>query len=114
MKVSIVRGGGLAGVVTRTAVESASLPPETAHELRKRVEKARVFDLPEEVQGRPDQADRFSYAVTVEDDAQARTVRLSEDALPDEVRELVSWIESVPGREERIEPPGGGTAGQRA
>lgn len=113
MKVSIIRGGGLAGIVTRTAVESEWLPAESAHELRERVAKARVFDLPEEVRGRPDQADRFSYAVTVEDQGRARTVRLAEEALPEEVRELVSWVESVPEREEGIERPGHGAAGGR-
>lgn len=89
-------------------MESERLPPESARELHERVERARVFHLAEELPGRPGQADRFSYAVTVEDEDHARTVRLAEDVMPEEVRALVSWVESVPEREEGIEPPGGG------
>ncbi|MET8052250.1 protealysin inhibitor emfourin, partial [Streptosporangium sp. NPDC005286] len=37
MKVSIVRGGGIAGLVTTTTVDSASLAPQQVAELRSRV-----------------------------------------------------------------------------
>ncbi|WP_440070348.1 hypothetical protein [Streptosporangium sp. OZ121] len=40
MKVSIVRGGGIAGLVTVITVDSASLAPEAATGLRARVELA--------------------------------------------------------------------------
>lgn len=105
MKVSIVRGGGLAGLVTTTAADADSLAPEDAKELRAKVEEAGVFDLPSTLTtGRP-QADRFNYAVTVEDEGREHTILASEEALPPSVRSLVSWVKTVPGREDDIGPP---------
>jgi hypothetical protein len=106
VKVSIVRGGGLAGLVTTTAVEEGALSPEDASELRAKVEEAGVFDLPPKLTGRPNQADRFNYALTVEDHDRRHTVLMSEDALPEGVRDLISWVSTAPGREDRIGPPG--------
>ena len=106
MKVSIVRGGGLAGLVTTTAVEDARLSPEDATELRDKVERAGVFDLPPKLTGRPNQADRFNYALTVEDEDRRHTVLLDEDALPEGVSDLISWVNNAPGREDRIGAPG--------
>ena len=40
MKVSIVRAGGLAGLVTRTSLESQALPGERADELPTKVSRA--------------------------------------------------------------------------
>ncbi|HEX8068055.1 MAG TPA: protealysin inhibitor emfourin [Thermoleophilaceae bacterium] len=108
MKVSVVRGGGLAGLVTRTAVEADALDPEHAGELRSRVERAGVLDMPEEPPAGERGPDELAYSLTVEADGRERTVRMPEHALPDSVRELIDWIDAVPGREESIGPPGGG------
>ncbi len=111
MKVSVVRGGGLAGVVTTTVVESESLPEDQVDELRTKVEQSELSELagrepePADRDQRSAGADQLSYAVTVEDHRGARTVRLREDALPSGIRSLVAWIDSAPGREERIGPP---------
>jgi hypothetical protein len=51
--------------------------------------------------------DRFTYAVTVEDEGLRREVRFSERSLTDAVRNLISWVGSVDGHEESIEGPGG-------
>jgi protein-tyrosine-phosphatase len=111
MKVSIVRGGGLAGLVTKTVVDSDSLPAEEAERLLATVEGADFFHLPRKLTTGPPQADRFDYAVTVEDEHREHTVQASEQALPEGVRELVSYVERVPGREEEIGPPGDLPAG---
>ncbi len=111
MKVSIIRGGGLAGLVTKTDVDADALAVEDANELRAKVEQAGVFDLPGRLGGgshQPDQADRFQYKVTVEDEGREHTVLASEEALPPEVRSLVSWVKTVPGRQEHVGPPGAG------
>jgi hypothetical protein len=106
MEVSITRGGGLAGVATKTRVSSDALPPERADELREHVERASVFDLPERVEGAGRMADAMSYKLTVEHDGREHTVRLSEDAVPDGVRDLVAFVDSAPEREEQVLTPG--------
>jgi Emfourin len=103
MKVSIVRGGGLAGLVKTTAVDTDALSPEDAQLLREKVEAAGISDLPGELTSGGQQKDRFSYALTVEDAEGEHTVQASEEALPARIRSLVSWLDTVPQREERIE-----------
>ena len=90
MKVSIVRGGGLAGLVKTTAVDADALSPDDAQRLREKVQEAGIFDLPGEITSGAEQKDRFSYAVTVEDAGREHTVLANEEALPESVRELVS------------------------
>ena len=108
MKVSIVRGGGLAGLVKTTAVDADALSPEDAQRLREKVHEAGIFDLPGEITSGGEQKDRFSYALTVEDAGREHTVLASEEALPASVRSLVSWLGTVPEREDRIERAGEG------
>jgi hypothetical protein len=105
MKVSVVRGGGLAGLVKRTAVKSDTLPPEHAEQLRSKVDEAGVLDLSDGPKAR--YPDEMSYKLTIEQDDGEHTVRLSESALPEAVRDLIDWIDSLPDREESIRPPGG-------
>jgi hypothetical protein len=43
--------------------------------------------------------------VTVQDEGREHTIMASEEALPDSVRDLVSYVKSVPGREDEVGPP---------
>ncbi len=106
MKVSIVRGGGLAGLVTTTTADSASLAPEDARTLRAKVEEAGLLDLPERIGGPTRQPDQFTYKLTVEDQGRTHTVYVSEENLPEPLDSFISWVSSIPGRQEQIGPPG--------
>jgi hypothetical protein len=106
MKLSVVRGGGLAGMVTRTELASDSLSPDDARELHEKVEQAGVLAMPEELPPAKPHPDELNYELTVEHEGRERTVRLSESTLPEKVRSLIAWADSRPEREHRIEPPG--------
>ena len=106
MKVSVVRGGGLAGVVQTTIADSDTLAPEHAAQLRRKVDEAGFFGLPGDTGRSPGTPDRFLYAVTVEDDDRAHTVRRAEPDLPDGLGALIDWVSSVPGRRDELSPPG--------
>ena len=106
MKISVVRGGGLAGVVQTTIADSDTLAPEHAAQLRRKVDEAGFFGLPDDTGRSPGTPDRFLYAVTVEDDDRTHTVRRAEADLPDAVQDLIAWVNSVPGRQDRLAPPG--------
>jgi hypothetical protein len=109
MKVSIVRGGGLAGLVTISTAESASLAPEDAALLRAKAEQAGLLgprDQPGRAggQGRPD---AFDYELTVEDDqGRTHTTRVGEGELTGPLRALITYVGSVPGHREEVAPPG--------
>jgi hypothetical protein len=102
MKVSIVRGGGIAGVNRTTAVESGVLSPPNAEELEARVTRAGIFDLPQDLAGTSRHPDEMSYALTVEDKGRTHTVLMTDSTAPDEVLSLIAWLDSVPGHEEEI------------
>ena len=109
MKVSLLRGGGLAGLVTGTALKSESLPPEEAETLRRKVDEAGVLELPEDASGGSGHPDETSYGLTVEHEGREHTIHLRESELPEQVRGLISWIDSHPEKEEWVDSPGRGT-----
>lgn len=104
MKVSVVRGGGIAGIVTRTEVESDVLPADEERTMREHA--ARLDDLELEPAHAEPVPDSLSYEITIEDNGETRTVRIFDDQLPEPLRALIEWVTSVPERDERIEAPG--------
>ena len=108
MKVSVVRGGGLAGLVETTTADSERLNAGDAATLRDKVDAAGFFDLPGDVEragGTGGGADRFHYAVTVEDAGRAHTVRRAEPELPEHLGALIAWVSAVPGAETALGAP---------
>jgi hypothetical protein len=106
MKVAVYRGGGLAGLVRKTAVYEESLTPEQADELRAKLDELGVLNEPPRRESSSRQADRFSYAVEVQDEDGEHTVQASEPNVPDSVLELTSYLKSLPGCREEIVPVG--------
>ncbi|MDQ6947351.1 MAG: hypothetical protein M3256_14045 [Actinomycetota bacterium] len=102
---SVVQGGGMVPVVITTVADTASLSSEDSDTLRARVEDAGLFALSvtpsDAMPGQP------RYQITVEEDGRENQVVLNDTALPENVRSLISWIESVPGHEQHVGPPGG-------
>lgn len=105
MKVTVVRGGGLAGLVTETEVDSDQLSPDDADALEAKVRDAGVFELSdaESPQSYPDE---MSYRVTVEEGERSHTVTLREGTMPDAIRSLISWLDGISGKKRRIFPAG--------
>ena len=106
MKITVVRGGGIAGLVTTTSADSTALAPADAEALRARVEGARLWDLPTRLTGPTSLPDAFDYQIIVEDGGRTKTLSVAEDAVSPSLRSLVEWLGSVPGHEDTISPPG--------
>lgn len=106
MKVSVVRGGGVSGLVTVTSVDSRALSSADAETLAGMIEEAGGFDGPEPGTGGRSVPDELRVAVTLEDGARHRTVSWAEHDLPDPLRSLVAWVSAAPGRTEEVSPPG--------
>ncbi|GAA0846869.1 hypothetical protein GCM10009525_66540 [Streptosporangium amethystogenes subsp. fukuiense] len=70
------------------------------------MERAGLSDAPERSGASAGQPDRFDYELTVEDGGRAHTVRVGEGDLSGPLRALISYVTSLPGRQERIGPPG--------
>ena len=96
MNVSIVVGGGIAGVATRTQLASEALPePECKRlqELAAAVEPASG--------AAPRHADETVYKVTVD----GVTAIHTETTLPEPVRALIDFVRERPERRDALELP---------
>jgi hypothetical protein len=102
VKVSIVRGGGLAGVPLRTVLDAEWLPPDAQAELRAGA-KAVTETAAASGTRMPDET---LYAVDVDDDdGRARTARYSELTLPEDVRRLIAFVDERPESRTELVPP---------
>jgi hypothetical protein len=106
LKVTIVRGGGIAGVSTRTELASDALSPDDASALRHRVAESGLLETKTPADAGPSTPDEQQYELTVEHEGGTHTVRLRESDLPDPVRSLIAWTDSHPERREEIERAG--------
>lgn len=104
MKLAIVRGGGIAGMVTLTELDSAALSGPDAQALTDQVDRAGLRTLPEPAPTRR-QPDELAYEIVVYDDGDRLRLRFSEASLPDEVRLLVEWVDGRPERSQSLAPP---------
>jgi hypothetical protein len=101
VRVSIVRGGGVAGITTHTELDSAQLHANDAADLH-RLAGAATLDEPVSPAGRG--PDELQYEIAVDDDAGHRSARYSESGLPDPVRTLIGWIDTRPETTTRVAP----------
>jgi hypothetical protein len=101
VKVSITRGGGLAGVPIRTELTSEALPEDAAQTLEQHV-KAVVPVEPSPLR-RPDE---MLYTVCVEHDEGTTEAQYTDSTLPEDVRSLIAWADQRPERSEEIRRPG--------
>jgi len=96
LKLTIVRGGGLAGITRQTELASEALSPDEATKLHELIEGAGLLDEDAPREAPPAHPDELSYEVIVEHEGQARTQRFTEQTLPDPVRRLIASIDSRP------------------
>ena len=106
MKVSVVRGGGVSGLVTVTTVDSRTLSADDSKTLSRMVEEADAFREPDVAAAHGAGPDEFQVSVTLEDATRRRTVTAAEHDLPSRLRSLVDWVSAAPGRTEEVGPPG--------
>lgn len=101
-----MRGGGILGLVTTTTADSGELAPDDADALRAQVDGCGLLQLAGRA-GATSSPDAFAYEIIVDDGERSQKVALAENDLPDDVRSLISWLDAVPGRQQRVGPPGG-------
>lgn len=92
MKIYFERTGGFAGMRMTATVNTESLSPDKARELRDMVDAAAFFDLPALIAAPTLEADRFRYKLTVEVEGRRHTVEMSDAAVPDALRPLLQKL----------------------
>jgi hypothetical protein len=96
VKVAILRSGGVAGFVTRTELESASLPEALRPEFETRLQRALDANPPSHVASA--EVDEPRYEISVDNGDEPITLRFTDRDVPGPVRELIDWTD---GRSER-------------
>lgn len=90
MKVTVRRSGGFAGMTHQFILDSATLPPHDADELRRLVAAATAAVSRS---AGPPQTDVFQYDVTVTDDSgRTNEHRWTENTLTDSARTLIATV----------------------
>ena len=102
MKVTIVRGGGIAGIVARTELDAGRLPKAAAKTLADELARANLAALPEPPAARQ-WPDAQLYEISVENAEESVKARFTDEALPENVRLLMAWVDSRPERVDSIE-----------
>ena len=100
MKLSIVRGGGLAGVARRTELTTDALPEDAARALE--AHAAAVVPLPA-ARGPRRAPDEMLYAVRVEGPEGTTEAHYTDSTLPEDVRALIAWADGRPERRDDFE-----------
>ncbi|MDL5154341.1 protealysin inhibitor emfourin [Actinomycetospora termitidis] len=100
MRVTVVRGGGVAGMVVTTTVDAVDLDAARTDELRALVAGCSFRERSGPVA--PAMRDGFTYEVTVDDDdGSSRGVRFVQGTAPEGMGELLRWVDECPsGRRE--------------
>ena len=92
MRITFSRSGGVAGMRLRTTVNGEDLSAPHAAKLRRLVEAADCFRLPQKMAADPKQADRFQYELTLEDGERRHTIAIDEAAATPELQKLMEWL----------------------
>jgi hypothetical protein len=81
---------------TSVMVDTNSLPPNEAHQLRDLINNSNFFDLPPNSPPPPKgAADYFQYKITVEEDEERKThtIQTNDITMPPELAALIDFLE---------------------
>jgi hypothetical protein len=92
MKVTLERSGGIVGRPIRRCLDTSTLPPDEADQLRSLVAGVRGRDDAPAISAGPD---RFAYRLEVERRGR-RHVRTFSEPVPDELQQLVALLRKAP------------------
>lgn len=97
MRITLQRTGGMLPrqQAVQVAVDTATLGPDDAQRVEALARQALAAGAPSATSGRPI-PDGFSYEVTIDDGNSATTLVADDVAMPNELRELVSWLRGRP------------------
>lgn len=105
MRIRFERSGGFAGMRLAATVDTESLPPGAASDLRQMVQAARVFELPAVIAPPTPSPDQFCYKLTIEAEGRQHTIETCEPAVPEALRPLLRYLTTVARSGARPSPP---------
>ena len=96
LRIELTRSGGFAGLTSQLGeLDTSELPEEEAREIEAMVERANVPKLLAAGPVKGKGADRFQYDLAIEDESGRHELTVSEDQMPDELRQLVDRVKAA-------------------
>ncbi len=92
MRIHFERTGGFAGMRISATIDTQTLSPDQANELRGLVEASGFFNLPAKIHSATQAADQFQYKVTIENEGKRHTVEVSDASAPDALQPLLRQL----------------------
>jgi len=86
------RSGGFAGMITEIEINSKDLDTYEAEQFTTMINRSDIFNLPEPVKNSIIMPDQFQYKITIQQDGRKRELDLSEENVPDHLRNLITYI----------------------
>ena len=98
MRVQLKIEGGLAyfpGLSKPITIDSNALPPQEADKLKQLLDAAHFFDLPPVLKApAPGAADYQQYTITVDDDSNHHTVRMTDPVEDPNLQALLTYLKT--------------------
>ncbi|HEU0293763.1 MAG TPA: protealysin inhibitor emfourin [Anaerolineales bacterium] len=91
-RIKFERTGGFTGIRVAADFELDDLPEEQAEELRELLDDVDFDELPEQLMGKSQMADAFTYSITVEHEKGKHTVHTSDTAAPEKMQPLLELL----------------------
>lgn len=107
LRISIARGGGVGGFVTRTELSSSALEPEDRRRLHQEVAGSGLKQLAGHTADGPAHPDELNYRIAVESPHGAVSADFCEHELTPPLRALLDWVEGRPEAQRTVGAPGG-------
>ena len=90
MRIEFERSGGFMGLRQTLELDTDEMEPNEANEIRRMIESADFFELPEELSGSDRTVDQYHYRLTVEYTQEYRhTIVLSDSDAPEDLQPLL-------------------------
>ncbi|MFD1212984.1 protealysin inhibitor emfourin [Arthrobacter sp. GCM10027362] len=102
MKLTVRRGGGIAGIVRRTELDDSDLPPDDAKTFAGEVDRAGVRHLTSPAVGRR-RPDEQLYEILLEEAGRQFRLNYTDATLPEDIRRLIERVDVRPQRRESLE-----------
>jgi hypothetical protein len=92
VKITFERSGGFAGMTRTLEVSTDELSAQEAAEVRRLIDEARFFELPEQIDGDGTVGDEFTYVVVIETGERRSVVRTGAAGAPETLLPLLDWL----------------------
>lgn len=100
-RIKFERTGGFAGIRFAADFELDDLPKDQAHQILELLDEMDFDELPEQIPGKQQAADGFTYSITVVTEKRQQTVTTSDTSVPHKMEPLLEILTKIAKQQAR-------------